>query len=73
MLENLKLGLEHAGSSFEKVVMVHSFIRHMKDWPAYHEVYLEYFSVESPPPRYTVQAAMADPRMLIEIHMTAVR
>ena len=72
VLENLKLGLEAAGTSFENVVMVHAFIKDMKDWPAYHEVYLEYFSVDAPPPRYTVRAEMAQPEMLIEIHMTAV-
>lgn len=71
VLENLKLGLVKAGSSFDRVVMVHSFLRDMNDWPAYHEVYVEYFDHKAPPPRYTVRAEMADPRMLIEIHMTA--
>jgi len=72
VLENLKLGLEKAGTSFDRVVMVHSFLRDMNDWPAYHEVYVEYFDQNAPPPRYTVRAEMADPRWLIEIHMTAV-
>ncbi len=72
VLENLKLGLEKAGTSFDRVVMVHSFLRDMNDWPAYHEVYVEYFDHKAPPPRYTVRAEMADPRWLIEIHMTAV-
>jgi enamine deaminase RidA (YjgF/YER057c/UK114 family) len=72
VLENLKLGLEKAGTSFDRVVMVHSFLRDMNDWPAYHEVYVEYFDHKAPPPRYTVRAEMADPRWLVEIHMTAV-
>ena len=63
-------GLNKAGTSFENVVMVHAFLRHMEDWPAYHEVYIEYFS-EHTPPRYTVQAEMASPELLVEIHMTA--
>lgn len=72
VLENLKLILEKAGTSFDRVVMVHTFLRDMNDWPAYHEVYGEYFDLDAPPPRYTVRAEMADPRWLIEIHMTAV-
>jgi enamine deaminase RidA (YjgF/YER057c/UK114 family) len=72
VLENLKMVLEKAGTSFENVVMVHTFLRDMNDWPGYHEVYIEYFDHKAPPPRYTVRAEMADPRWLIEIHMTAV-
>ena len=72
VLENLKLGLEAAGTSFENMVMVHAFLKDMKDWPAYHQVYLEYFPVHAPPPRYTVRAEMALPQFLVEIHMTAV-
>ena len=72
VLENLKLGLERAGTSFENVVMVHAFLKDMADWPAYHEVYLEYFPEHTPPPRYTVRAELASPELLVEIHMTAV-
>jgi aminoacrylate peracid reductase len=72
VLENLKMVLEKAGTSFANVVMVHSFLRDMNDWPAYHEVYMQYFDHKVPPPRYTVRAELADPRWLIEIHMTAV-
>ena len=72
VLENLKLGLEKAGTGFENVVMVHAFLKDMRDWPAYHEVYIEYFPEKTPPPRYTVQAEMASPELLVEIHMTAV-
>jgi enamine deaminase RidA (YjgF/YER057c/UK114 family) len=72
VLENLKLGLQKAGTSFDRVVMVHSFLRDMNDWPGYHEIYSQYFDHNNPPPRYTVRAEMADPRWLLEIHMTAV-
>ena len=51
--------------------MVHSFLKDMVDWPAYHEVYLEFFSEKTPPPRYTVEASMASPEILVEIHMIA--
>ena len=72
VLESLKLGLELAGATFERVVMVHAFLKDMADWPGYHEVYIEYFDELQPPPRYTVQAEMASPALLVEIHMTAV-
>ena len=71
-IENLKLILEKAGTSFERVVMVQTFLRDMNDWPAYHEVYGEFFDLSAPPPRYTVSAELADPRWLVEIQMTAV-
>ncbi|MBS36014.1 MAG: hypothetical protein CMO26_08835 [Thiotrichales bacterium] len=71
VLDNLKIGLEKAGTSFDNVVMVHAFLKNMTDWPAYHEVYIEYFPEHAPPPRYTVQAEMAAPELLVEIHMTA--
>lgn len=72
VLENLKLGLEKAGTGFENVVMVHAFLKDMSDWSAYHEVYIQYFEENAPPPRYTVRAEMASPELLVEIHMTAV-
>ena len=72
VLENLKLGLAKAGTSFDNVVMVHAFLKDMRDWPAYHEVYIQYFPEKTPPPRYTVRAEMASPELLVEIHMTAV-
>ena len=31
VLENLKLGIEAAGSSFENVIMVHAFLKKMED------------------------------------------
>ena len=71
ILENLKLGLEEAGTSFEHVLLVQSFIKNMDDWPAYHEVYLEYFPEKSAPPRFTVTAHMAAPEFLLEIQMIA--
>lgn len=71
VLENLKLGLEQAGTSFENVVMINSFLKDMKDWPAYHEVCIEYFNHKAPPPRFTVQAELISPDLLVEIHMTA--
>ena len=71
VLETLRDGLERAGTGFDHVVLVQSFIKNMDDWPAYHEVYLEFFDEHRPPPRYTVTADLAAPELLIEIQMIA--
>ena len=71
ILENLKLGLEGAGTSFDNVLLVQSFIKNMDDWPAYHDVYLEYFDENNPPSRFTVTADMVSPELLLEIQMIA--
>jgi len=63
--------LRAAGADFEHVVLVQSFIKKMDDWPAYHEVYLEFFDEHRPPPRFTVTADLAAPELLIEIQMIA--
>ena len=71
VLDNLKMELEKAGTSLENIVIVHAFLRNIEDWPAYLDVYIEYFPEHTPPPRYTVQAEMASPELLVAIHMTA--
>ena len=70
-LETLRDGLERSGTGFEHVVLVQSFIKNMDDWPAYHEVYLEFFDEHRPPPRFTVTADLAALELLIEIQMIA--
>ena len=71
VLETLRDGLERSGTGFEHVVLVQSFIKNIDDWPAYHEVYLEFFDEHRPPPRFTVTADLAAPELLIEIQMIA--
>ena len=71
VLETLRDGLDRSGTGFEHVVLVQSFIKTMDDWPAYHEVYLEFFDEHRPPPRFTVTADLAAPELLIEIQMIA--
>ena len=71
VLETLRDGLRQAGTGFDHVVLVQSFIKSIDDWPAYHEVYLEFFDEHRPPPRYTVTADLAAPELLIEIQMIA--
>ena len=71
VLETLRDGLQQAGTGFDHVVLVQSFIKSIDDWPAYHEVYLEFFDEHRPPPRFTVTADLAAPELLIEIQMIA--
>jgi 2-aminomuconate deaminase len=45
VIENIKIILEEAGSSFEKIVDVQVFLTDMKrDFKAYNEVYAKYFT-----------------------------
>ncbi len=45
VIENIKIILEEAGSSFEKIVDVQAFLTNMKaDFKAYNEVYAKHFT-----------------------------
>jgi len=48
VIENLKIILEEAGSSLEKVLKVSIFITNMKDFGQMNQIYLEYFSTSLP-------------------------
>jgi 2-iminobutanoate/2-iminopropanoate deaminase len=52
-LENLRLVLEHAGSSLEKVVMVHVFLADLGDFEGMNEVYRKFFPKDFPARRTT--------------------
>lgn len=47
-LENMKAVLERHGSSMDRVVKCTVFLADMKDWPAFNEVYLRYFTKNLP-------------------------
>ena len=47
-LENMKAVLERRGSSMEHVVKCTVFLADMKEWPAFNEVYLKYFTKNLP-------------------------
>lgn len=47
-LDNLKAILDRHGSSFEQVVKCTVFLADIKEWPAFNEVYREYFKTNLP-------------------------
>lgn len=56
-LENLRLVLEAAGSSLQKIVKVNVFLTDIRDFDSMNAVYREYFPTE-PPARRTVEARL---------------
>ena len=58
-LDNLKMVLETAESSFDKVLKINIFMEDLDEWPAMNEVYKEYFPTDSPA-RRTVQAKLIE-------------
>ena len=71
VIKNLKVVLEEDGLSLENLVDVTVFLKDMKDFPQYNEVYKKHFSFDSPPARTTVQAADLPGRNYIEIKAVA--
>ena len=47
-LENLKAILERHGTTMDQVVKCTIFLADMKDWPAFNEVYREFFKTNLP-------------------------
>jgi 2-iminobutanoate/2-iminopropanoate deaminase len=61
VMENLKLVLSHAGSSFEKVVMARIFVTDFRYYDVVNELYKSYFTPGRMPGRTTVGVtALAD-------------
>ena len=58
-LDNLKMVLEAAGSSFDKVLKINIFMDDLDEWPAMNEVYKKFFPTD-PPARRTVQAKLIE-------------
>jgi 2-iminobutanoate/2-iminopropanoate deaminase len=54
VMENLKLVLDHAGASFDTVVMARLFLTDFRDYAAVNEVFSSYFSDGRRPSRTTV-------------------
>jgi 2-iminobutanoate/2-iminopropanoate deaminase len=70
VMENLKVVLEAAGSSFERAVKASIFLADLADFGAVNEIYGSYFRSE-PPARATVQVAGLPKGALVEIDMIA--
>ena len=47
-MENMKAVLERHGSSLDHIVKVTVFLADIKDWPAFNEVYAQYFKGKLP-------------------------
>lgn len=47
-MENMKAVLERHGSSLDRVVKVTVFLADIKEWPAFNEVYVQYFRGKLP-------------------------
>ncbi|WP_017326840.1 RidA family protein [Synechococcus sp. PCC 7336] len=54
VMENLRLVLEHAGTGFDKVVMVRIFLTDFRDYDVANQVYASYFEPGRLPCRTTV-------------------
>jgi 2-iminobutanoate/2-iminopropanoate deaminase len=67
-LTNVKTILEAAGATMAEVVKVHAYLRDMKDFPVFNEVYKEFFP-QPYPARTTVQSNLTIP---IEVDAIAV-
>lgn len=67
---NVEAVLREAGGSFSDVLKCTVYLRNMSDFQAMNEVFAEVFPT-APPARTTVQAALAEPEMLVEIEAVA--
>lgn len=70
VLENVKAILEAAGASLSDVVKVTVFLKDLKLFREFNEVYAEYFK-ESPPARTTVEVSNLPKGVLLEIDVIA--
>ena len=69
-LDNLSAVLAAAGSSTARVVKTTCFLSDMADFPAFNEVYSDYFS-ENKPARSTVQVAQLPLNARVEVECIA--
>jgi 2-iminobutanoate/2-iminopropanoate deaminase len=70
-LENVRTCVEAAGCTLDDVVKVNAYLADLGDFPAYNEVYVEFFSAPYPA-RTSVQAGLPA-GVLIEIEAVARR
>ncbi len=69
-LNNVKSVLAEGGAGLGDVVKCNVYLKHMRDFQTMNEVFASFFPSE-PPARTTVQAALAEPEMLVEIEAVA--
>ena len=72
VMENIKLLLEAAGSSMDKIIKCLVFITDMKDFAEMNEVYVGYFDSDPPARSCVGVAALAREDLIVEIEAIAV-
>ncbi|MDT7862169.1 MAG: RidA family protein [Saccharolobus sp.] len=70
VLENIKAILETAGYTLSDVAMVFVYLKDIRDFSKFNEVYSKYFN-EKPPARVTVETSRLPRDALIEIAVIA--
>lgn len=73
VFENIRVVLEDAGSSWERIVDVTVFLTNMDDFPVYNRVYAEYFAGPGKPnpARTTVEVSRLPTPIAIELKVIA--
>ncbi|MEE9209533.1 MAG: RidA family protein [Kiloniellales bacterium] len=69
-LNNVKSVLAEGGAGLDDVLKCSVYLKDMSDFQAMNEVFARFFP-DQPPARTTVQAALAEPEMLVEIEAIA--
>jgi 2-iminobutanoate/2-iminopropanoate deaminase len=72
VMENIKLLLEAAGSSMDKIIKCLVFITDMKDFKEMNEVYVSYFDSDPPARSCVGVAALAREELIVEIEAIAI-
>jgi 2-iminobutanoate/2-iminopropanoate deaminase len=70
-LDNLRRTLERAGSSLAKVIKVTAYVTDMTDFPAFNQIYGEFFPGDSPPARTCVEVRRLPYNFKVEIEAIA--
>ncbi len=71
VMQNIKVILEEAGSSLDRIVKSNVILTRISDFQEMNDIYRSYFAKDNYPARTTVEAPLAVPGMLLEIECVA--
>lgn len=71
VMQNIKVILEEAGTSFESVVKANVILTDIGHFQQMNDIYRSYFTEGNYPARTTIQAPLAVPGMMLEIECVA--
>lgn len=71
VMQNIKVILEEAGTSFDKVVKANVILTDIGHFQKMNDIYRSYFAEGNYPARTTIQAPLAVPGMMLEIECVA--